>query len=130
MFQSQIVFPLNTTLVGDLGDDNFTLWVAPQACEIVNWTATPGATITAGAGTGLALELMNGGTSGTATTALGTVGSGTADTGWVADVPRNGSLVSNPALAAGEALRVKYDETGTVNTAWLNISIGIRYGSV
>jgi ribonucleoside-diphosphate reductase alpha chain len=27
-------------------------------------------------------------------------------------------------------LRLKYDETGTVNTTWLNLSIGIRYGSV
>ena len=128
MFQSQVQFPLAFTFVGDLSDDTLQLWVAPAACEVVSFYAAPGATITAGAGTGLVLTLQNGGTSGTATTAIGTIGSGTADTGWVADTLRAGTL-GVATLAAGEALTLKYDETGTVNTVWLNVVANIRYGT-
>lgn len=128
MFQSQVQFPVNTTLVGDLGDETFALWVAPLAGEVVSMYVVPGATITAGAGTGLVLTLQNGGTVGTATTAIGTVGSGTADTGWVADTVRAGTLGA-ATFVAGDVLTLKYDETGTVNTAWLNVSLGVRFGT-
>ena len=128
MFQSQVQFIVAETLTGDLADETYTLWVAPAACEVVSFYVVPGATITAGAGTGLALTLQNGGTVGTATTAIGTVGSGTADTGWVADKVRAGTLGA-ATLAAGEALTLKYVESGTVNTAWLHVSLGIRFGT-
>ena len=128
MFQSQVQFQVNTTLVGDLGDDTYALWVAPQAGEVVSMYAVPGATITAGAGTGLVLILQNGGTAGTATTAIGTVGTGTADTGWVADTRRTGTL-GVATFVAGDVLTLNYDETGTVNTVWLNVSLGVRYGT-
>ena len=128
MFQSQVQFPVSVLLIGDLSDETYQMWVAPAACEVVSFYATPGATITAGPGTGLVLTLQNGGTSGTATTAIGTIGSGTADTGWVADTLRAGTL-GVATLAAGEALTIKYDETGTVNTAWLNVVANIRYGT-
>lgn len=130
MFGSQISFPITATILADQGDETLPLWVAPAACEIVSWYAIPGATITAGAGTGLQLTLQNGGTVGTATAALGTIGSGTADTGWVADTVRQGSLVASPQLAAGEALTVKYDETGTVNAVFTHVTVNVRYGAV
>jgi hypothetical protein len=128
MFQSQVQFPVNTTLVGDLGDDTYALWVAPLAGEVISMYAVPGATITAGAGTGLVLILQNGGTAGTATTAIGTIGTGTADTGWVADTRRTGTL-GVATFVAGDVLTLNYDETGTVNTAWLNVSLGVRFGT-
>lgn len=128
MFQSQVQFPLAFTLTGDLADETYQLWVAPAACEVVFFYAASGATITAGAGTGVVLTLQNGGTSGTATAAIGTIGSGTADTGWVADTVRTGTL-GVATLAAGEALTLKYAEDGTVNTSWLNVSLGIRWGT-
>lgn len=128
MFQSQVQFPVTALLTGDLSDETYQMWVAPAACEVVSLYATIGATITAGAGTGLAIVLQNGGTAGTATTAIGTVGSGTADTGWVADTIHAGS-VGVATLAAGEALCFKYDESGTVNTSWLNVVANIRFGT-
>lgn len=128
MFQSQIAFPVTNTFTGDLGDETYAMWKAPFAGEVINLWAVPGATITAGAGTGLSIVLQNGGQVGTATTALGTVGSGTADTGWVADTVLAGS-VGVATFVAGDILCVKYDETGTVNTAWLNVGFNVRYGT-
>jgi len=94
----------------------------------VDISITAGATITAGAGTGLSIVLINGGTAGTATTALGTVGSGTADTSWVGTAVVAGSVLSGASFVAGDVLCLKYDETGTVNTGWLNAGFNVRYG--
>ncbi len=129
MFQSQIAFPVAVTLTGDLADETYAVWKAPFAGEVIDLWAVPGATITAGAGTGISIVLQNGGTIGTATTALGTIGSGTADTGWVADTVRAGSIVNPATFVAGDVLCFKYDETGTVNPAWLNVGFNIRYGT-
>jgi hypothetical protein len=128
MFQSMIAFPVSVVLIGDLANETYSIWKAPFAGEVVNLWAVPGASIVAGAGTGLSLVLQNGGLVGTATTALGTVGSGTADTGWVADTVIAGS-VGVGTFVAVDVLAIKYDETGTVNTAWLNVGINVRYGT-
>lgn len=129
MFQSQIAFPVAVVLTGDLADETYSVWKAPFAGEIINLWAVVGATITAGSGTGLAIVLQNGGQAGTATTALGTVGSGTADTGWVADTVQAGSILAGASFVAGDVLAIKYDETGTVNTSWLNVGFHVRYGT-
>ena len=128
MFQSQIAFPVTLNLVGDLGDHTHAVWKAPFAGEVLDLWAVPGATITAGAGTGLAITLINGGAVGTATTALGTVGAGTADTSWVGTQVYAGSVLSGASFSAGDVLCLKYDETGTVNTLWLNAGFNVRYG--
>lgn len=130
MFQSQIAFPVTLNLAGDLSDDRHAVWVAPFSGEVINLWAVSGATITAGAGTGLSVVLQNGGQTGTATTALGTVGSGTADTSWVADTKVAGSVLSTGAtFVAGDVLVISYDETGTVNTATFNAGFNVRYGT-
>ena len=128
MFQSQIAFPVCVTLTGDLADETYALWKAPFAGEVINLWAVPGATITAGAGTGISLVLQNGGQVGTSTTTIGTVGSGTADTGWVADTVIAGSI-GVATFVAGDVICVKYDETGTVNASWLNVGMNVRYGT-
>lgn len=129
MFQSQIAFPVINTFTGDLSDETYAMWKAPLAGEVIDLWAVPGATITAGPGTGLSIVLQNGGQVGTATTAIGTIGSGTADTGWVADTVLAGSVLSTGAtFVAGDVLCIKYDETGTVNTSWLNVGFNVRYG--
>ena len=128
MFQSQIAFPVTANWLADMADETHAMWKAPFAGEVIDLWAVAGATITAGAGTGLAIVLQNGGTVGTATTAIGTVGSGTADTRWVADKVVAGS-VGVATFVAGDVLCIKYDETGTVNTAWLNVGFHVRYGT-
>ena len=128
MFQSQIAFPVNFAWIGDMTDDTHAVWKAPFAGEVIDFYAVPGATLTAGAGTGLSLVLQNGGTVGTATTAIGTIGSGTADTGWVADTIKAGSIGA-ATFVAGDVLCVKYDETGTYNPVWLTLGFNVRYGT-
>lgn len=79
-------------------------------------------TLAAGSANYFHLTLLNGGTAGTATTAIssqlgGTAASGTAP-GWTAQKKETFSLTSgSEKLAAGEVLLVKYDETGTVAIA-------------
>jgi hypothetical protein len=128
MFQSQIAFPVTLNLTGDLADDRHPVWRAPYSGKVIDLWAVSGATITAGAGTGLKITLQNGGSVGTATAALGTVGSGTADDRWVADTVVGGSVLSGASFNAGDVLVVDYDETGTVNTAVLNVGFHVRYG--
>lgn len=74
-------------------------------------------TLAAGSANHFNLTLINGGTVGTATTAIsavlgGTAASGTAP-GWTAAKKETFS-VTTPALSEGQVLLVKYDETGTV----------------
>jgi len=128
MFQSQIAFPVVANWIVDMTDDTHAIWKAPFAGEVIDFYAVPGATLTAGAGTGLSLVLQNGGTVGTATTAIGTIGSGTADTGWVADTVKAGSIGA-ATFVAGDVLCVKYDETGTYNPVWLTVGMNVRYGT-
>ena len=128
MFQSQIAFPVTFLLEADVGDETYGVWKAPFAGEVIDLWAIVGATLTAGAGTGLSIVLQNGGTVGTATTAIGTVGGGTADAGWAADTVRAGTL-GVATFSAGDVLCVKYDETSTVNPVWLNVGFHVRYGT-
>lgn len=126
MFQSQIQFPVTALITGDVGDETFQMWVAPAACEVVSAYAAIGAALS-GEGTALQITLQNGGTSGTATTAIGTIGGGTT-VAWVADTLKAATL-GVATLAAGEALCFKYDESGTINPLWVNVVANIRYGT-
>jgi hypothetical protein len=128
MFQSQIAFPITFLLEADVGDETYGIWKAPFAGEVIDLWAIVGATLTAGAGTGLSIVLQNGGQVGTATSAIGTVGSGTADTGWVADTVHAGS-VGVATFVAGDVLCVKYDESGTYNPDWVSVGFNVRYGT-
>ena len=128
MFNSQQAIPVTANWIADMTDDTHAIWKAPFAGEVIDFYAVPGATLTAGAGTGLSLVLQNGGQVGTATTAIGTCGSGTADTGWVADTIKAGSIGA-ATFVAGDVLCVKYDETGTYNPVWLTVGMNVRYGT-
>lgn len=128
MFQSQIAFPVTFTLVGDTADNTHIAWKAPFAGEVIDLWAAVGATLTAGAGTGLSVVLINGGADGTATTPLGTVGSGTADASWVGTAGVSGSVLAGASFSAGDYLCIKYDETGTFNPGWFSAGFNVRYG--
>ena len=128
MFQSQVAFPVTFLIEADVADETYAVWKAPFAGEVIDLWAVVGATLTAGSGTGLSIVLQNGGQTGTATTALGTVGSGTADDGWVADTVQAGSI-GVATFVAGDVLCVKYDESGTYNPDWLSVGFNVRYGT-
>lgn len=128
MFQSQVQFPVNLTVVADVPDNEvYHMWVAPQACEVISAYGSIGASIAHGEGTGLLITLLNGGTAGTATTAIGSIGAGTTES-WTADTIKAASLGA-ASLAAGEVLCVKYDETAAQNVVWMHVTANIRFGT-
>ncbi len=72
------------------------------------------------------VTLLNGGTVGTATAAIGTAG-GTA--GWVAQTAQEFSLnASADELTEGQYLMAKYDETGTVAVADVTLIVEWVHG--
>jgi hypothetical protein len=85
------------------------------------WAASA-TTIAAGTADYFSLQLLNGGTAGTATAAVsnalgGTPASGTAP-GWVAATPQAFTITATAdELTEGQYLMVTYDETGTVGIA-------------
>lgn len=91
-------------------DDVIPLWVAPLACEITGAYAVVTNVVNGSTANYFDLALRNGGTAGTATTALaGTIG-GTA--GWTALLPV-AFTISNGTVAAGELVTLHYNEEGT-----------------
>lgn len=106
-------------------DDVLPVWVAPQACEIVGAYATVANTVAANTANYFDLALLNGGTAGTATTALaGTIG-GTA--GWTGLTP-TAFTVSNGTVTAGQVVTVKYNEEGTGTFAAMAIQLDYVIG--
>lgn len=91
-------------------DDDIPVWVAPLACEIVGAKVVVTNAVAGNTANYFDLSLYNGGTAGTALTAIaGTIG-GTA--GWSALVPVP-FTVSNGTVAAGELVKIRYNEEGT-----------------
>lgn len=106
-------------------DDDIPVFVAPKACEIVGVKATTTNDVAASTANYFNLALYNGGTAGTALTAVaGTVG-GTI--GWSALVPVS-FTVSNGTLATGEVLKVRYNEEGTGTFGSMLLSIDYVLG--
>lgn len=91
-------------------DDDIPLWVPKQASEIVGAKVVVANTVNASTANYFDLALYNGGSAGTAVTAVaGTIG-GTA--GWTGNTPVN-FTVSNGTVTAGQVIYVRYNEEGT-----------------
>ena len=109
--------------LGDPGADrDITFWRAPAACEVLAAYATDSVGLAAGTANYFSVALYNGGSSGTATTALGgTVGgSGVA---WTVSVAK-ALTISEGTLAEGDFAWIRYDETGTCAQ---NLTIQLDY---
>ena len=91
-------------------DDYVGIWRAPQTAEIVGayaWTAND----VAASGTNyFSVALVNGGTDGTATTAIAGAIGGTP--GWTGLTPKT-FTITNGSVTAGQVVAINYDETGT-----------------
>lgn len=91
-------------------DDDLPIWVAPLACEITGAKVVTTNVVNGSTANYFDLALYNGGTAGTALTAIaGTIG-GTA--GWTALTPVS-FTITNGTVAAGELVKVRYNEEGT-----------------
>lgn len=111
--------------VGTVGTASMPLFPAPFGGVTV--TAAYASTEVAVAANGtnfMTLNLINGGTAGTATTSIGTV---VGTVGWAAATPRAFSLnASADELTAGQWLVAKYDIGGTI-TSPVNVTFTIHY---
>lgn len=91
-------------------DDDIPVWIAPNAAEITAANVVVTNAVNGSTANYFDLALYNGGTAGTALTAIaGTIG-GTA--GWTALTPV-AFTITNGTVAAGEVVKVRYNEEGT-----------------
>lgn len=127
MFQSLDYKPVIVTLDYDpAADDVIPLWRAPIKASIMGAYATMTNALAANGTNFFALTLRNGGTAGTATTAISDAIGGTA--GWSALVPKKFTL-SADELDAGDLLQLVYEEDGTGTFTALHIQLDVVYGS-
>lgn len=103
---------LSVAIDTDAGADQvFPLFRATRTCTIKSAYAVMTDAVAANATNWVKLSLMNGGTAGTATTAISGTAGGTA--GWTALAP-TAMAPSDGVLETGEVVVLKYDENGTV----------------
>ena len=106
-------------------DDDLPVWVAPLACEIVGAKVILANAVAAHTANYFDLALYNGGTAGTALTAIGGTIGGTI--GWGALTP-TAFTVSNGTVAAGELVKLRYNEEGTGTFAAMTVQLDYVIG--
>lgn len=126
MFGSQIVFPVNVHLGYDpAADDVIPLFRAEKKGSIDSAYATMANDLAADGTNYFALNLLNGGAAGTATTAIGSTIGGTA--GWTGLTPVSFSI-SSVEFAAGDVIVLNYNENGTGTFTSIDVQLNIHYG--
>lgn len=127
MFGNSTYLPVVVSLDYAPGaDDDIVLWRAPFACEIRSAYATTSNAVGASTVNYFDLALYNGGTAGTALTAIaGTIG-GTA--GWSALTPA-AFTVSAGALTAGQIVTLRYNEEGTGTFSHMVVQLDVQPGT-
>ena len=106
-------------------DDVLPVFRATRDCEVLSAYALTANAVAAHTDNYFALNLLNGGSAGTATTAIsGTIG-GTA--GWTGLLPVD-FTVSDGTLVAGDVVVVNYNETGTGTFAAMMVQLEIVDG--
>lgn len=129
MFQSQVYFPVNVTLDYDpAADEVYPLWRAPAACEIKSAYAVVANTVAASTADYFSVQLLNGGSAGTGSTAISDAIGGTA--GWTGLTPKAFTMTAaGKNLAAGDVVVLSYDETGTGTFGVLNVQLDVQFGT-
>jgi len=105
-------------------DDVLALWRAPKACTIKGAYAVCHNAVAANTANYFSLNLLNGGSAGTATTAIGGTVGGTA--GWAALTSKT-LISSDVSLAAGDWVVANYDEEGTGTFAGMVVQIDYEF---
>lgn len=124
---NNIYFPVVVSLDHDpAADDDIAVWRAPASCNIRSayWTNTNA--VAASTANYFDVALWNGGTAGTALSAIaGTIG-GTG--GWTALTPV-AFTIGTAAVAAGELVKVRYNEEGTGTFAHAVLQLDVTWGA-
>jgi len=117
-----------TVVISDPGADStpmiFRVPKRVEKIEILSAWAQIDTTITAGAGTGVALRLLDYGTAGTACSGTVSATLGGTSTTWTANVPKE-FTISDGTLESEHYLALQYDEEGTI--APKNVTVGFCY---
>lgn len=106
-------------------DDDIPVWVAPATCEIVSANAVCANAVAASTANYFDLALYNGGSAGTAVTAIGGTIGGTV--GWGALTPKS-FTVSNGSVSAGDVVYARYNEEGTGTFTVMNVQLNYVIG--
>ena len=106
-------------------DDDLYVFKAPQALEIVSASFTCNNAVAADATNYFDVALYNGGTAGTATTAIGGTIGGTV--GWSALTPKD-FTISNGTVTADQIVYLRYNENGTGTFTAGVLQINYRLG--
>ena len=117
------------TFSDQAADGSIGAFVAPFGGATVKaWYLLPELTVAASGTDYYIVTLINGGSTGTATTAIGTAAGSAA--GVVANTKSTGTLNTTTVneLAAGDVLRIIYDEEGTVAPGELTCVIEWAHG--
>lgn len=126
MFGNNTYLPVVVSFDYDpAADDDIAVWRAPFACTVRSAYATLHNALGGSTANYFDLALYNGGTAGTALTAIsGTIG-GTA--GWSALTPV-AFTISAGDLTAGELVKLRYNEEGTGSFAGMVIQLDVQPG--
>lgn len=129
MFQSEVRFPVVIAISEDpAADQIYPVWRAPAACEVKGAYAIVTETLAAGTTNYYSVQLINGGSAGTATTAISDEIGGTA--GWTTLAPKTFTMTATGKnLAAGDVVTLDYDETGTGTFGMIVIQLDVTYGT-
>lgn len=126
MFGANTYFPVTVFLDYDpAADDIIPIWRAPFPCTIRSAYATIVNDMAAGTANYFSLALRNGGSAGTATTAIAAAVGGTA--GWTNNTPRVFTIAAGD-LAAGDIVQLDYDETGTGTFTAIAVQLDVQPG--
>lgn len=106
-------------------DDDLFIFKAPQQIEIVSASFTCNNAVAADANNYFDVALYNGGTAGTATTAIGGTVGGTV--GWTALTPKD-FTVSDGTVTANQIVYLRYNEHGTGTFSAGVLQINYRLG--
>jgi hypothetical protein len=127
MHQGLVRFPVVVSLDYDpAADDVMPIWRVPDGvvARIRAAYATLVNDVAAHTGNYFKLKLMNGGTAGTATAALGSQIGGTA--GWTGLKPVSFG-VDNAEVAGGNVIVLDYDETGSGTFAQVIVQLDVNF---
>ncbi len=126
MFGNAVYLPVVASLGHDPGaDDDIAVWRAPFGCTIRSAYVTMSNALGGSTANYFDLALYNGGTAGTALSAIaGTIG-GTA--GWTALTPV-AFTISDGDLDAGELVKIRYNEEGTGTFAHAILQLDVQPG--
>lgn len=120
--EKTLIIPLN---YDPQADDDIYLFKAPQQLEIVSASFAINNALAGSTANYFDCALYNGGTAGTATTAIaGTIG-GTA--GWSALTPKD-FTISNGTVTANQIVYLRYNEEGTGTFTAGAVQINYRIG--